>query len=194
MSFTHTIRFGVESMVAMAFVTMLATPAMAQQSAAADPNPGKLTVTGGTDLLNRYMFRGIRQNSTEVVIWPYVDLGLALFAGDGGVKSIGLNVGTWNSLHTGDTGSNGPSAKLWYEGDFYTTLNLGLGQGVSLGTTYTAYTSPNSSFTTVKEIMFKVGMDDTAYLGPVALKPYVIAAFEFDTVPAVPGEIGRAHV
>jgi hypothetical protein len=38
--------------------------------------------------------------------------------------------------------------KLWYESDFYATLGLGFGGGVALGTTYTAYTSPNNGFTT----------------------------------------------
>ena len=86
---------------------------------------------------------------------------MAVYSGDGGLKSVGLNVGSWNSLHTGSAGCDGPSGKLWYEGDFYATLGLGFGGGVSLGTTYTAYTSPNNMFSTVKEIAFKLGVDDT---------------------------------
>ena len=96
-----------------------------------------------------------------------------------------MNVGTWNSLHTGDTGTDGPTGKLWYESDFYTTLSLGFGGGTSLATTYTAYTSPNNAFTTVKEIAFKFSVDDSAYLGKAALKPYALVAFEFDTAPGV---------
>ena len=90
-------------------------------------------------------------------------------------------MGVWNSLHTGDTGSDGPSGKLWYEGDFYAALGLGFGHGVSVTTTYTAYTSPNDSFSTVKEIMLKVAVDDTAPLGKAALKPYALVARELDT-------------
>jgi hypothetical protein len=148
---------------------------------AADPNPGALTITGNFDFLNQYMFRGIRQNSTGMAMWPSFDLGIAAYSGEGGLKSVGINIGTWNSLHTGDTGQDGPSGKLWYESDFYATLGLGFGGGVSLATTYTAYTSPNNSFTTVKEIMFKLGVDDSGKLGKAALKPYVIFAFEMDT-------------
>jgi len=148
---------------------------------AADPNPGALTITGNFDFLNQYMFRGIRQNSTGMAMWPSFDLGIAAYSGEGGLKSVGINIGTWNSLHTGDTGQDGPSGKLWYESDFYATLGLGFGGGVSLGTTYTAYTSPNNMFTTVKEIMFKLGVDDSAGLGKAALKPYVIFAFEMAT-------------
>jgi hypothetical protein len=126
------------------------------------------------------MFRGIRQDDTKVITWPYADLGLSFYSGDGAVKSVGANVGTWNSLHTGAAGSEGPSGKLWYESDFYATLGLGFGGGVSLGTTYTAYTSPNSAFGSVKELAFKLGIDDSGALGRAALKPYGLVAFELD--------------
>ena len=80
-------------------------------------------------------------------------------------------------------GADGPTGKLWYESDFYTTATLGFGGGASVAATYTAYTSPNNAFTTVKEFMFKLGVDDTAHLGKAALKPYTLVAFEFDTEP-----------
>ena len=162
-----------------ASATQAATPAPT------DPNPGAFTLTGSVDFLNQYMFRGIRQNSTGLVIWPAFDVGVAAYSGNGGLKSVGINLGSWNSLHTGDTGADGPSAKLWYESDFYTTLTLGFGGGVSVATTYTAYTSPNSGFSNVKEFMFKLAVDDSAHLGKAALKPYVIIAREFDTASGV---------
>jgi len=167
--------------VAAATLMLGLTETRAWAQDAADPNPGGITITGNIDFLNQYMFRGIRQNSTGMAIWPSFDLGLAAYSGEGGLKSVGINFGTWNSLHTGDTGQDGPSGKLWYESDFYASLGLGFGGGTSFTTTYTAYTSPNSMFTTVKEIMFKLGVDDSGKLGKAAVKPYVIFAFEMDT-------------
>jgi hypothetical protein len=158
---------------------MTSAPAFAQE--AKDPNPGALTLTGAIDFLNQYMFRGIRQNSSGIASWPAVDLGIAAYSGDGGLKSVGINLGTWNSLHTGDTGQDGPSGKLWYESDFYASLGFGFGGGTSFSTTYTAYTSPNNGFTTVKEIMFKLAVDDSGKLGKAAVKPYIALAREFDT-------------
>ena len=90
-----------------------------------------MTLTGGFDFANAYFFRGIPQDDTGVIMWPYGDLGFALFSGEGGLKSVGVNIGTWNSLHTGDAGSDGPSGKLWYESDFYATLALGFGKGTT---------------------------------------------------------------
>jgi hypothetical protein len=165
----------------LALLLVLAVPTAAQTpDASTDPNPGNLTLTGSFDVVSTYMFRGIRQHSTGVANWPAADLGIAVYSGDGALKSTGINVGTWNSLHTGDTGSDGPSGELWYESDFYASLGLGFGKGVAFTTTYTAYTSPNNSYSTVKEIMFKLGVDDSGYLGKAAVKPYVIIAQEFD--------------
>ena len=166
-------------------------PSAAQQPA--DPNPGAFTLSGGMDFVSQYMFRGIRQHSTGIAMWPAADLGIAAYSGDGGLKSAGINVGTWNSLHTGDTGTEGPSTKLWYESDFYATLGLGFGGGVSFATTYTAYTSPNNSYSTVKEVMFKLAVDDSAHLGKAAVKPYVIVARELDTAPGLGQADGGDH-
>jgi hypothetical protein len=170
----------------LVLVLAYAVPAAAQTAEASpDPNPGSITVTGSFDVASTYMFRGIRQHASGVPLWPVADLGLALHSGDGHVKSAGINIGTWNSLHTGDTGQDGPTGKLWYESDFYTKLSLVFGGGTSAAALYTAYTSPNNTFTTVKEVAFQLSVDDTAYLGKAALKPYALVAFEFDTEPGV---------
>lgn len=156
-----------------------AAPARAQ-----DPNPGALTFTGGIDFLNAYYFRGIPQDESGVIMWPYGDLGFAVYSGDGALKSAGVNVGTWNSLHSGDQGLDSPTEKLWYESDFYATLGFGFGGGTSLGITYTAYTSPNGLFSTVKELAFKFAVDDTGYLGGAAVRPYLLLARELGDAQA----------
>lgn len=155
-----------------AVVLSLAVSGTALAQAADDPNPGALTFTGGFDVPSLYFFRGIRQEvDPGMTLWPYGDFGLALASGDGGVKSVGINFGVWNSLHTGSSGSNGVNKKLHYKEDFYATLGLGFGGGVSLGTTFTAYTKPNSMFRTVKEISFKVSKAHR-------IAPYGVIAFE----------------
>lgn len=184
MSLIRSTRY-VPTLFAAMVVAAFAAPAAAQDqsSPAAGTNAGAIHISGATDFTNTYMFRGIRQDDTKVITWPYFDLGLALYSGSGSVKNVSADVGTWNSLHPGVTGSEGPSGKLWYESDFYATLGLGFGGGVTLGTTYTAYTSPNNSFSTVKEIAFKVSVDDSSRLHKAALKPWALIGFEVDTSP-----------
>ena len=180
MSIRSVTRSGMSLLSAAMLILGMASTARAQ-AAAYDPNPGALTISGATDFTNAYMFRGIRQETESLIMWPYFDLGIAAYSGDGGLKSVGVNFGTWNSLHHGPTGTNGPSGKFWYESDFYTTLSLGFGGGFAFGTTYTAYTSPNNSYSTVKEIALKFSEDDSAILKKWAIKPYGLIAFEFDT-------------
>lgn len=181
---TRATRYGCWIVAAVAFITFKTAPASAQ-AVPADPKAGTITVTAGTDLVNSYMFRGFRQDDTKIITWPYGDLGLALYSGDGGLKSVGINFAVWNSLDPGDAGRDGPSGKLWYERRFHSTLRLGFGGGVSLGTTYTAYRSPNGMFTPVKEIAVMLAVDDSARLGQGAVRPYALVAFELDTAPGL---------
>lgn len=178
----------VMSRVRMTFallVAMLAAPAAIAQTtesggAPVGPNTGRLAFTGNFDVASAYVFRGIRQDDEGFIGWPMADVGVTLSEGDGAVRKVAVNFGTWNSLHSGPTGSDGPSEKLWYESDFYAGLTVGLGGGFSVGTIYTAYTSPNSAFGTVKEIAVKLAMNDAEALGSYALSPYALIAFELD--------------
>jgi uncharacterized protein (TIGR02001 family) len=140
-------------------------------SAQAPPTQGPpLTLSGGVDVANRYMFRGLRQNPEGAVVWPWVDLGIGLFAGGGRLKAAGINVGTWSSLHTSTDGEG------WYEADLYASFSLSFSRTV-VTTTYTSYTSPNDTFSHVKEVMVKAAFDDTDTWG---IRPYGLVAFELD--------------
>jgi hypothetical protein len=154
-----------------ALMAVTAAPAAAQDPP--DDDKKIYTVTGGLDFVSTYMFRGIRQNSDGIAIWPYVDLGLGAYSGDGSLKSVAVNVGMWNSAHT-DPGS-------WYEADYYATVGFGLPGGTALGVTYTSYTSPDDLFTHVKELAFKFTVDDSGAFGRGSMKPYALFAFEMGT-------------
>ena len=155
----------------MACTCLLPGVALAQGSPT-DPNPGALTVTGGLDAPSVYVFRGIvQERDPKVTLFPYADLGMVLASGEGGLKSVGLNIGLWNSLQTGSSGTAGFTEHLHYEEDFYATLALGVGKGLTFGTTYTAYTSPNFVFDTVTEVSVKVSQSGR-------FSPYGLVGFE----------------
>ena len=162
-----------------AMVVLLAGSASAQTPAPAaatppDPNTGALTFTGGLDVPTKYMFRGIVQEAdSKLSLFPYGDLGIAFYSGEGALKSASVNFGVWDALLTGSSGLDGVNNKLHYEEDFYSTLTLGFDKGFALATTYTAYTSPNGGFSTVQELMLKVSKTHM-------LAPYATIAFELD--------------
>jgi hypothetical protein len=142
-----------------------------------------VAVTGGLDFTNQYNFRGIRQNTEGMSIWPFVDVGIPLASGDGALKAVTLNLGTWNAFHTqinddDFTNLDGEATgNKWYESDLYATLGLGFGPTV-VSLNYTSYTSPANLFNHVKEFGVKLAYDDSGPLGKAALKPYALVAFE----------------
>ncbi len=73
-----------------------------------------VTLSASFDVANAYVLRGINQDDTGVIMWPAADLGVVVKGGDSsGTGRMTLNVGTWNSLHTGAAGLDG-LGKLWY--------------------------------------------------------------------------------
>jgi hypothetical protein len=158
-----------------------------------DPQPHTIAIDAGFDVLNRYIFRGVRQNSTDLAMWPAIDLSLTTYSSDGAIKKVSFDFEFWNSLHTGDTGSAGPSGELWYESRLNGTVGVGFGRGLSVGTTYTAYTSPNGMFTSVKELSVRLDFDDRKALGRGAVRPYALVALELDTKPGMGQLDGGLH-
>jgi hypothetical protein len=130
-----------------------------------------VTVTAGIDIPSLYYFRGFRQEtSPKLTVWPWIDVGASLVSeGEGSVTSATLNVGLWNSLHTGSNKDDFDGA--FYESDIYATLGLGFEQ-FALGVTYTGYTYPAPDFDAIHEILFKVSV-------PHMLAPYGLIAYEF---------------
>lgn len=139
-------------------------------------NNGAVSVSAGIDFSNAYYFRGIIQETEGFIAQPFLEAGISLFEGDGGVQSVSVTSGLWNSLHSGPSGSDGPGdPAMWYETDYYASLGFGFAEGWSADLTYTAYMSPNGTFGTVKELSTGVAYEDE-----FGLAPYATLAFELD--------------
>ena len=109
---------------------------------APDPNPGAITLTTGIDFPSVYFFRGIRQEADpSFTMFAFGDVGIALHSSDTG-KSVSLNFGVWNSLHTGTSGTGTTDKKSHYEEDFYVMLNLGVGKGITITPFFTVVHEP----------------------------------------------------
>jgi len=168
------------SVVAVAAPTYAQAPAAAAETAETKPNTGRVSLSAGVDWTTDYYFRGIRQEDKDWIFQPYGDLTFKLVEGTPALGNLGLTVGLWNSLHGGPTGVDGnrTDPDLWYESDFYTKLGWTFLEDFSSAITYTAYMSPNDSFGTVQELAFSLGYNDSKLLGPFALNPSMLVAFE----------------
>ena len=144
--------------------------AVVPPAAARAQAPAGRTVTLGAsvDVANAYLLRGINQDDTGVIVWPAADLGVVVRSGSpGGTGRMTLNVGTWNSLHSGAAGLDG-LGNLWYQSDFYATFGVGVGGGLTAGAGYRARTSPNNAFPSMTELAFTLGAP-AHWVGPYAL-------------------------
>jgi hypothetical protein len=152
----------------------------AAPAAAQDPNTGGITLTATLDVPSLYYFRGLRQEAEpKLTLWPALDVGVALLSGDGAIKTLTINGGVWNSLHTGNLKDF--TDRMHYELDFYTTATFGFGGGVSLAATYTAYTYPSFLFDTVSEVSVKFSKAHW-------LSPYGLLAAELSEASADGGD------
>jgi len=147
-------------------------PSVALAQAVAGPNQGAVSVAGGLDVPSVYVFRGVVQERTpKLTLFPYADLGVRLSGDSATGRGITLHAGVWNSLNTGSSGSKGFTAHTHYEEDFYSTLSVGIGSGLTVDASYTAYTSPNLMFTTVHEASVKLSSASRFH-------PYGLAGFD----------------
>src|ERR1043165_4533392 len=106
-------KFSGGQMFAIAVLALLAClPSLATAQTTTptlDPNRGNITFTSNFDFTNAYMFRGLVQDDTRLIMWPSVDAGINLHRGSGSIERADLHVGTWNSLNTGRAGLEGRS-------------------------------------------------------------------------------------
>lgn len=170
------------TLAVLAVVVLVAAAGAAGAEEPPGPNTGRLSLNVGVDFPSRYYFRGILQEKEDYIVQPFADLTFKLYEDtEGPVSAVNLTIGIWNSLHGGPTGTDGAatvSPKVWYEADFFSTLSLTLFQDFTTAVSYTAYTSPNDSFPTVQEVSLTFGYNDAKLLGPFALNPTLLLAFE----------------
>lgn len=143
-------------------------------------------ITGdiGINVVSQYISRGLIFENQEGIIQPYADLYFKLYEGEGFVNKVQLNLGIWNSFHSRKTdqglvsGAGTSSTSSWYEFDFTAGVSVTFAKYFTLTPSYYWFLSPNDGFSTFQGINVKLAFDDTEFLGPFALHPYVQVLFE----------------
>ena len=152
-------------------------------SAAEEPgNTGRISLNLGVDWVSEYFFRGIAQQVGGANFQPYGSVAFKLVEHAGPLTALTATPGIWNNWHAGDGNLVDPvDPKFWYEADLYFTLAATL-EAVTVGLTYTAYTSPNDSFATVQELALGLSLNDSKWFQwfeGFALNPTLLLAGEF---------------
>jgi hypothetical protein len=110
------LRAGIAALTVTATIpSVAAAQTIGPVQTAVDTNPGKVSLVASYEFTNAYMFRGLRQDDTRVIMFPFAEARIDLYDDDEGLTNVALRIGSWNSLNTGVSGSAGPSGKLWYE-------------------------------------------------------------------------------
>jgi hypothetical protein len=142
-------------------------------------NTGRISLNVGVDWVSEYFFRGIAQQVGGVNFQPYGSVAFKLVEDAGPLTALTATPGMWNNWHAGDGNLVSPvEPEFWYEADLYFTLAATLFEHVTVGLTYTAYTSPNDSFGTVQELALSLSLNDSKWLGAFALNPSLLVAGE----------------
>lgn len=137
--------------------------AAAQGSSA---NAGAITWSGNVDVPSAYVFRGLVQElEPAVTVQPSGELAVSL------AGQTRLHLGTWHSLQTGSSGSDGPTGRLHYEERFLAGVSLPAAFGTTLTASYTAYTAPGNLFETRHELGFRLASRQR-------FAPYALVAVE----------------
>ncbi len=134
-------------------------------------------------MTNQYFFRGIVQENQGAIAQPSIDFVFPLWEGEN--TSWSFNIGTWNSLHDGPTGSGGVGMSLHYELDAYAGIGVDFAGNWSSSVSYVVLYSPNSAFATVQELDISISFDDSGLFGGESsgfsgVQPSVTVVWELD--------------
>lgn len=146
-------------------------------------NNGKVALSVGSDFTTAYFFRGILQERDGFIWQPYggVTFKLAEDIGYGVIDNIDFSIGSWNSIQSEQTLASGSGPANWYESDVLVGFTMGLWGFVSTNITYAAYTFPNGAYSVAQELDWTIAFNDSELLGPFALNPSMLWAFEVDS-------------
>ncbi|MEM6393820.1 MAG: TorF family putative porin [Planctomycetota bacterium] len=134
------------------------TPAVEAQEAPA-VNNGEIAFSFAVDVTTNYYFRGFEQEDSGLIVQP--DFSVSTEVAEG----ISVYVGTWQSLHTDETGASpGPGPDFWYESDFYTGVTLALIENFEFDISYIAYLYPGGAFNDIHELDIAAGYDASSIL------------------------------
>ena len=143
------------TLTALTLGVVLATGIPAQ-----DEGPN-LSTKFGIGTTTQYFYRGIQQENGGFSVQPEIGIGGVVHESDDAVSQVHWEMGLWNSLHEGNTGTSGGAQTMWYESRFYLGVGASLPSNVDASMRYVVRSSPNGVFSTTEELQFLAEWDDS---------------------------------
>ena len=138
-------------------------------------------ITGdiGFDVVSEYISKGVVYENQSFIIQPYADLHFRVAKNMGGIDSITVDLGIWNSSHNHHPGAGGSSTPQWFEFDFLAGLTFNASK-FAISPYFKIYESPSDQFQNTYAVGLNLAYDDKDLLGDFALHPYVLAELQLE--------------
>ncbi len=163
------------------------SPAGEPEKAMIEPAPqgAKVNLLINVEFSDKYVTpRGQIVRDDGLTIQPLLLAFLSLYEGDGFISSFKFVGGVWNDFGTKGVSKNAPfcsEPKTHYtEIDPILGVSIGVGKVATLDVTYTAFVEQILDIDTSHHLEVKLKLDDSKWLGPFALNPYVLYWQELD--------------
>lgn len=155
----------------LAGAVCLTAPAVEAQEAPAINN-GAVTFSFSADITTNYFFRGFELEDSGLIFQPSFGASTAI------TDEISVYIGTWQSIHTEQTGAAGLGPDMWYESDFYVGVVLAFIENLEFDISYVGYYYPNGNFDEIHELDIAAGYDAASLLEGLGFGALI--AIEFD--------------
>ncbi|MGJ3242925.1 MAG: hypothetical protein ACFE0O_08230 [Opitutales bacterium] len=149
----------------------LMPPAEAEMRALTGPNPRRLNIYFGAQVVSMYIARGlVYSDQPSFQPWVEVDLPLAGEARSrGGWQTLHAFFGNWNSLQEGGPGLGQARTgefvfqDNWYESDLYAGLRARWAEHFTTSLRFNLYHSPSGSFSSIRELDWRISYNDAPF-------------------------------
>lgn len=123
-----------------------------------------ITLKGGLNLTTQYFARGMLQENQGVISQPWIELQMHLYQDPSVLSDVYLFVRSWNSFHSGPSGTGdltkSQSPASWFETQFTFGLGIQAFQVFTISGGYNVQISPNRRFDTVEELYLRGDIAD----------------------------------
>ena len=120
-----------------------------------------LSFSGGVDTTNNYYFRGVKQETTGVLVQPSGDFDLCFFHNNKAlVSDVRVVGGFFDSIQTVNPSTRIGDSSAWYESDLSGGAGVTVANVLNLDVSYVGFSSPSGSFKASQEVDLRGSLND----------------------------------